>query len=191
VPLTVREDIMACDLLELARDSAMWRRLVEPGCTDPLVLFEGVLMYLPEAAVLALLRGLRAHAPRAEVLMSFVEPARRGGRGFARRAWFMRAWLGWQREPFRWRCTAATLARQLNALGYAPRRWAGVATAPCGALDALLPCFGEGLVYAVSSANTASAATSVASISASACALERNPASNADGARYTPRASMP
>jgi O-methyltransferase involved in polyketide biosynthesis len=191
VPLTAREDAMACDLLELARDSALWRRLIEPGCADPLVMIEGVLMYLPEDAVRVLLRDLREHAPRAEVLMSFAEPVQRGGRGFARRAWFMRAWLGWQREPFRWRCTAAALARQLSALGYTPRRWAGVAAAPCGTLDAWLPCFGEGLVYATSSANTASAASSVASISASVCALETKPASNADGARYTPRASRP
>ena len=31
----------------------------------------------------------------------------------------------------------------------------------------------------------------VASMSASVCAAEMNPASNADGARYTPSASMP
>ena len=40
------------------------------------------------------------------------------------------------------------------------------------------------------SLNAARAASSVASITPSSCADETNPASNADGARYTPRASM-
>jgi O-methyltransferase involved in polyketide biosynthesis len=192
VAVSAGEDTHPCDLLDLARDAACWRDLLEPGCDDPLVLVEGVLMYLPEAAVDGLLTGLRQHAPRAQVVLSFVEPTRRDGAGFARHTRAMRAWLGWQREPFRWRSTAAALATKLRALGYEARRWAGIEAAPDGgALNTQLPCFGEGLVYAVSSANTVSAAASVASRSTSACALETKPASNADGARYTPRSNMP
>src|SRR5690606_24604236 len=40
-------------------------------------------------------------------------------------------------------------------------------------------------------ANTSSAASSVALITASSWAPETKPASNADGAKYTPRISMP
>ena len=186
-----REDTQACNVLDLARDAGRWQTLLEPRCINPLVIFEGVLMYLREPVVAAVLRGLRQHAPHAELMLSFVEPTRPDGPGFGRRAHVMRAWLGWQREPFQWRISADALAARLRAWGYTPRSWAGIAAVPdTDALDATLQCFGEGLVYATSSANVASAAASVASRSASACALETNPASNAEGARYTPRASM-
>jgi O-methyltransferase involved in polyketide biosynthesis len=99
-----------------------------PGALDALaatcasrpttIVCEGVLMYLPKSVVVRALRTLAALPEPPRLLFTVLDTLQPGGRGFRRRAPWVRRWLDRQGEPFRWRCSPSRVRRCLTAAGY-------------------------------------------------------------------------
>jgi methyltransferase (TIGR00027 family) len=86
-----------------------------------LVVLEGVLMYLEEAAVATLLRDqLRALSPvSVRLIFSHMVRWPEGRAGFRPSSRLVEGWLAWRSEPFRWTLAPQALAPWLHSLGYA------------------------------------------------------------------------
>lgn len=74
------------------------------------VIVEGVTMYLDPARVSELLASCgRIAGPRGSVIFTFMEKAADGSLGFHGESSWIRRWLRWRKEPFRWGCTREEL----------------------------------------------------------------------------------
>lgn len=85
-----------------------------------LVIIEGVLMYLSEADVTALLgdqvRKLSSGPVR--LIFSYMTRWAQGRDGFRPSSWLVDWWLAWRDEPFRWTLPAPEVAGWLRGIGY-------------------------------------------------------------------------
>lgn len=95
-----------------------------PGLkADPrstLVIIEGVLMYLPEPEVEALLRDQVRGLSSASVRLIFSHMVRwpEGPAGFRPNSWWIDRWLAWRGEPFRWTLPTRAVEPWLRSLGF-------------------------------------------------------------------------
>lgn len=86
-------------------------------------LIEGVLMYLPEAAVASLLESLsRLPVPRARLLASWMVGENEGTIGFVGQSGMVSRWLGWRGEPMLWASTPDKLPAFLAEHGWSNPR---------------------------------------------------------------------
>ncbi|MCW1922681.1 class I SAM-dependent methyltransferase [Luteolibacter arcticus] len=86
------------------------------------VIVEGLTMYLEPSRVAELLASCgRIAGPRGCVIFTFMERADDGSLGFRGESSWIRRWLRWRKEPFRWGCTRAELDGFLKPLGLIPR----------------------------------------------------------------------
>jgi len=85
-----------------------------------LVVIEGVLMYLKEAEVAALLRDQVRDLSVAPVRLIFSHMVRwpHGRAGFRPTSWWVDRWLDWRDEPFQWTMSPGTLEPWLQGLGF-------------------------------------------------------------------------
>lgn len=85
-----------------------------------LVVIEGVLMYLEETAIVALLRDqVRALSTLpVKVIFSHMVRWDEGRSGFRPSSWLIDRWLSWRSEPFKWTISPKALQPWLQALGY-------------------------------------------------------------------------
>jgi methyltransferase (TIGR00027 family) len=85
-----------------------------------LVVIEGVLMYLKEAEVAALLRDQVSALSVAPVRLIFSHMVRwpQGRAGFRPNSWWVDRWLDWRDEPFQWTMSPVTLEPWLQGLGF-------------------------------------------------------------------------
>jgi methyltransferase (TIGR00027 family) len=85
-----------------------------------LVVIEGVLMYLEEADVAALLRDQIRALSTARVRLIFSHMVRwpQGRPGFRPSSWWVDQWLAWRAEPFLWTMAPQALAPWLLSLGF-------------------------------------------------------------------------
>jgi len=82
------------------------------------IVAEGVLMYLEQGQVGALLRGLAAGLPAPTAVVATAMARDRHGRvGFERGSPLVRHWLRWRGEPFRWGAARSELAAVLASNG--------------------------------------------------------------------------
>jgi methyltransferase (TIGR00027 family) len=86
-----------------------------------LVVIEGVLMYLTEADVAALLRDQVRTLSLAPVHLIFSHMVRwpQGPAGFRPNSWWVDRWLAWRDEPFQWTMPPQALKPWLQSLGFA------------------------------------------------------------------------
>lgn len=82
-----------------------------------LVIAEGLLMYVPRDAVIALFRTLAAHFAQPPILVGTAMQLHDGEPGFVHQGHIVRHWLQRRGEPFRWGIDAAAPAASLAALG--------------------------------------------------------------------------
>jgi methyltransferase (TIGR00027 family) len=84
-----------------------------------LIVIEGVLMYLPEAAVAHVLRSIALLPnPRLRLIMSWMVAEPGQPVGFASQSRFIPAWLTRRSEPMLWGSTPAEMPAFLNGLGW-------------------------------------------------------------------------
>ncbi|MFM2447671.1 MAG: hypothetical protein RIS44_121 [Pseudomonadota bacterium] len=85
-----------------------------------LVVIEGVLMYLKEADVAALLRDQIRALSTVPVRLIFSHMVRwpQGRAGFRPSSWWVDRWLAWRAEPFLWTMAPQALAPWLQGLGF-------------------------------------------------------------------------
>ncbi len=84
-----------------------------------LLLAEGLLMYLPAAAVERLFTEIHARLPEiTDFVFTFMEPRADGSVGFARSSALVNPWLRWRSEPFRWAAAESELAASLLRCGW-------------------------------------------------------------------------
>jgi methyltransferase (TIGR00027 family) len=85
-----------------------------------LVVIEGVLMYLKEADVSALLRDQIRALSTTSVQLIFSHMVRwpQGRAGFRPASWWVDRWLAWRAEPFQWTMAPQALAPWLQGLGF-------------------------------------------------------------------------
>jgi methyltransferase (TIGR00027 family) len=96
-------------------------RFFDPG-KPALVIVEGVTMYFDATRVADLLASCgRIAGRRGSVIFTFMEKANDGLLGFRGESSWVRRWLRWRKEPFRWACTRVELPGFLNSLGLTPR----------------------------------------------------------------------
>jgi O-methyltransferase involved in polyketide biosynthesis len=82
------------------------------------IVCEGMLMYLPKRVVVRALRLLAALPEPPQLIFTALDTLQPGGRGFRRRAPWVRRWLERRGEPFRWRCSPGRGRSLLAAAGY-------------------------------------------------------------------------
>jgi methyltransferase (TIGR00027 family) len=85
-----------------------------------LVVIEGVLMYLDEADVVALLRDQIRTLSTTPVQLIFSHMVRwpQGRAGFRPSSWWVDLWLLWRAEPFKWTMSSQALEPWLQSLGF-------------------------------------------------------------------------
>jgi O-methyltransferase involved in polyketide biosynthesis len=85
-----------------------------------LVVIEGVLMYLKEAEVAALLRDQVRDLSVAPVRLIFSHMVSwpQGRAGFRPTSWWIDRWLDWRDEPFQWTISPQALEPWLQGLGF-------------------------------------------------------------------------
>jgi methyltransferase (TIGR00027 family) len=107
---TVPLDVSGGDLSQLA---------VTRNDDHVLLIMEGLLMYLPEEAAMALLTQPLGQSAAASVRQIFTYMARwpEGRAGFRPSSWLIDAWLRWRGEPFRWYATPGALRLALQSQG--------------------------------------------------------------------------
>lgn len=82
-----------------------------------LVLAEGVLMYLPAPAAIRLLHGLAGFLRQARCIATAMQTRGDGRVDFLHARPWLRRWLRWSGEPFRWGCSRAALPATLLPAG--------------------------------------------------------------------------
>jgi methyltransferase (TIGR00027 family) len=84
-----------------------------------LVVIEGVLMYLDETAIAALLRDQVRALSKMPVKLLFSHMVRwsEGRAGFRPSSWWVDRWLSWRSEPFKWTISPQALQPWLQTLG--------------------------------------------------------------------------
>jgi methyltransferase (TIGR00027 family) len=86
---------------------------------DVVFIIEGVLMYLSQARVHALLNSLRdCGAGRVRLIFSFMSRWPDGSHGFRPRSVWVETWLKWRGEPFMWSLPPQEMAGLLAAHGF-------------------------------------------------------------------------
>ncbi|WP_369980862.1 class I SAM-dependent methyltransferase [Xanthomonas bundabergensis] len=114
-----RLHFVACDLAQAALPAA----LVGAPQFDPdaatLVIAEGVVMYLPIPAALRLLHGLAGLLRQARCIATAMQTRADGRADFVLARPWLRHWLRWNGEPFRWGCSRAALPGALRRAGLA------------------------------------------------------------------------
>jgi methyltransferase (TIGR00027 family) len=85
-----------------------------------LVVIEGMLMYLDEANVVALVRDQVSELSTTSVSLIFSYMVRwtEGRSGFRPSSWWVDRWLSWRAEPFKWTMAPQALLPWLQALGF-------------------------------------------------------------------------
>jgi O-methyltransferase involved in polyketide biosynthesis len=82
------------------------------------IVCEGMLMYLPKRVAWRALRRLAALPEPPELIFSALDTLDPAGRGFRAPKPWVRRWLEWRGEPFRWRCRPERVRRCLAGFGY-------------------------------------------------------------------------
>lgn len=82
---------------------------------------EGLLMYMPLAAVRALLANMAAAAPHSQVTFTWFDSPANGRPGFRQRSRLVDWWLRWRGEPFLSGMARTELASFLSGAGFALR----------------------------------------------------------------------
>lgn len=118
-----RVELVALDLLH----SDLCAVITATGAFDParatLVVIEGVLMYLPEASVEAVLRAVCAlPVPRVRLIASWMVADPGEPIGFHGQSRAVPAWLRKRREPMLWGSTPAALPTFLEECGWSATR---------------------------------------------------------------------
>jgi methyltransferase (TIGR00027 family) len=118
-----------------------------------LVVIEGVLMYLHEAEVAALLRDqirVLSTAP-VQLIFSHMVHWPQGRAGFRPSSWWVDRWLAWRAEPFQWTMAPQAIVPWLQDLGFEVLQQAEppfitnvVAPSPCLKGENLVMCVAEG-----------------------------------------------
>ena len=86
---------------------------------DTVVIIEGVLMYLPPAAIARLFAALRRlSGGRLRILFSFMSAWPDGRSGFRPHSVLIERWLAWRKEPFTWALAPEAMAGFLAAHGF-------------------------------------------------------------------------
>lgn len=135
-----RLHFVACDLAQAALPAALAAAPQFDPDAATLVIAEGVLMYLPLPAALRLLRGLAGVLPQARCIATAMQTRADGRADFVLARPWLRHWLRWSGEPFRWGCGRAALPATLLRAGLVVDRLADP-----DAADDPDPCPGEWL----------------------------------------------
>lgn len=104
--------------LDLAQASLAGAAHFDPDAPT-LVIAEGVLMYLPAPAAIRLLHGLAGLLRQARCIATAMQTRGDGRADFLHARPWLRRWLRWSGEPFRWGCSRAALPATLLPAGLA------------------------------------------------------------------------
>jgi methyltransferase (TIGR00027 family) len=117
---------------------------------DALTLFvaEGLLMYMPPAAVRDLFGQMAAAAPRSRVAFTWFEPLADGRPGFRRPSRLIDGWLRWRGEPFLSSMAHSGLAGFLSDAGFVLDHVAESGELCAGAIARERPIEGEYIALA-------------------------------------------
>jgi methyltransferase (TIGR00027 family) len=115
LPLPANLTLLSVDLSTAPLPAALMQ-----AARPTLVVIEGVLMYLKEAEVAALLRDQVRALSVAPVRLIFSHMVRwpQGRAGFRPTSWWVDRWLDWRDEPFQWTISPQALEPWLQGLGF-------------------------------------------------------------------------
>jgi methyltransferase (TIGR00027 family) len=84
-------------------------------------LCEGVLMYLEPDQVNRIFASIGQQGQAAtRLVFTFMEPDKSGRTNFRNSTWFVRLWLSWKKEPFKWGLRREKITNFLEARGFSP-----------------------------------------------------------------------
>ena len=114
--------LLPCDLADELPEAALAKcRHFDPS-GPAVVIVEGVTMYLDAGRVAALLASCgKIAGERGRVIFSFMEKGADGSFAFRGESSWIRRWLRWREEPFRWGSTREGLDDFLSPLALRPR----------------------------------------------------------------------
>ena len=118
------------------------------GDAPTLFVAEGLLMYVPLAAVAALFAQMAAAAPNSRVAFTWLEPQADGRPNFVHRSRLVDFWLALRGEPFLSGMPRAELGRFLGGAGYVLERVMNSEDLLGEAQRAALPVAGEYICFA-------------------------------------------
>ncbi len=114
-----RLHFVACDLAQAALPAALAGAPQFDPAAATLVIAEGVAMYLPIPAAIRLLHSLAGMLRQARCIATAMQTRADGRADFALARPWLRHWLRWNGEPFRWGCSRAALPATLLRAGLA------------------------------------------------------------------------